>query len=409
MKVAPAILFVIAYALLCTGCSKSVTGPPARSEEKPAPEAAAGREIVLNERMLREANIAVEQVRVRSVPQTVRASGRITANELRTWRVGAITDGRVVRVYVNPGDVVKQGDVLARMHSHDIHESRAAYRKAVADLTRLKSAEEYALKVRDRMRRLYALKAASLEQVEHAEVELKNAQSATRQGEVEVERARQHLVEYLQIPADREHPHVDQDEDHSDEDLIPIKAPAAGVVLARNVTPGAVISPSSDLFIVTDLTQLWMIAAVNEEHLPKLRAGQTAEVFVQAYPNHPFIGKLTKIGEELDATTRTVKARIEIPNEHGLLKPEMYATAEIHTGGSQPALFIPQSASQEVNGQTSVFVRKGGDKFEVRPIAIGRTMEGLLEVTAGLREGEFVVTRGGFVVKSQLFKSNLGE
>jgi cobalt-zinc-cadmium efflux system membrane fusion protein len=202
---------------------------------------------------------------------------------------------------------------------------------------------------------------------------------------------------------------VDHEEDHGDEDLVPIKAPAAGTVLARSVTPGTVVSPSSEMFVITDLSRLWVAAAVNEEHLAKLREGLTARVYVQAYPDRAFTGTLTKIGEGLDPATRTIQARIEVPNEKGLLKPEMYATVDILAGGSEPALLVPQSAPQEVNGQTAVFVYKGGGRFEVRPIATGRVIEGLLEVVAGLKDGEKIVTRGAFVLKSQLLKSTMGE
>ena len=181
---------LLVAALLAAGCSKPAREAP--KAETPKPEAGA-REIVVPEAMQREAKVAIETVFIRSAPRVVRASGRITVNELRTWRVGAVTDGRVVRVYANPGDQVKQGDVLARMHSHAIQESRAQYRKANAELARLKSAEAHALRVRDRVRRLYELKAASLEQVDHAEAEYRNAQAATKMAEVEIERTRLHL------------------------------------------------------------------------------------------------------------------------------------------------------------------------------------------------------------------------
>jgi cobalt-zinc-cadmium efflux system membrane fusion protein len=399
-------LWYLAVAALAAGCSRPA--PEAAKTDAPKGESAA-REVVLTDVMQREGKVEIETVSMRSVPRVVRASGRVTVNELRTWRVGAVTDGRVVRVYANPGDMVKQGDVLARMHSHDIHESRAHYRKALADLSRLKSAEAYALKVRDRMRRLYELKAASQEQVDHAESEYRNAQAATRQAEVELERTRLHLSEFLQIAPERDHPPVDHEEDHGDEDLIPIKAPAAGVVLARNVTPGTVVSPSMDMFVITDLARIWVLASVNEEHLAKLRPGLPARVSVQAYPGRVFAGVLTKIGEELDPATRTIRARVEVPNESGQLKPEMYATVEILAGGTEPALLVPPSAPQEVGGQTAVFVHKGNGRFEVRPIATGRMVEGFIEVLAGLRDGERVVTRGAFVLKSQLLKSTLGE
>jgi cobalt-zinc-cadmium efflux system membrane fusion protein len=382
---------------------RAEASPPAAVEPR-----ASGNEIVLDAVAQQQGGIVVETIEPRSLPQLLRASGRITENADRTWRVGAVTEGRVIRVFVNPGDRVQAGAVLARMHSHDIHESRALYRRAVSELARLRSVESYARVARDRARRLYELKAASLQQVEHAETELANARTEVSNAEIEVRRTHQHLVEFLQIPAEEPKDHKEGDEEH-DDDLIPVRAPASGVVLDRKVTSGTVVTAGGDLFVISDLSTLWMIAAVSEEHLPRLRPGMPVRVFVQAYADRPFPGRIARLGEELDATTRTIQARVSLPNGGGQLKPEMYATCEIQTGGSHPALLVPQSAPQEVKGQTALFVRKASDRFELRPVELGRAAEGAVEVVRGLAAGENVVTRGSFLLKSQLLKSSLTE
>ncbi|HVX67702.1 MAG TPA: efflux RND transporter periplasmic adaptor subunit [Bryobacteraceae bacterium] len=392
------------------GCSRpssppAQTAPPAAAAPAVAPS---DRDIVLDLAAQKQAGLMIETVRTRSLPQVLRANGRVAVDENHTWRVGAVTEGRIVRVLVNAGDRIDQGQILARMHSHMIHESRAEYRKAVGELARLKGAEAYALRVRDRARRLYQIKAASLEQTEHAETELRNAQVATENGNIEVERTRRHLVEFLQIPPDLPD-HDPQTGHEEDADLIPIKSPARGTLMQRNVTPGTVVQPSGDLFLVSDLSRLWAIAAVNEEYLPKLRVGMPVQVYVQAYPGEGFPGRIGRIGDELDPTTRTAKVRVELSNRDGRLKPEMYATAEIELGGSEPALFVPQEAPQEVSGQTVVFVRTAADRFELRPVEIGRTSDGAREIVRGLKAGDSVVTHGSFALKSQLLKATLGQ
>ena len=349
--------------LLLAGCSK----PPVETKAE-APKAASGqgRFVVIDAAAQKGAGVVVEQIDTRSVPQVLRANGRITVNENRTWRVGAVTEGRIIRVYANAGDHVEVGQVLARMHSHDIHEARALFRKAQSDFARSKTVEAYSVRARDRAKRLFELKAASLEQVEHAETELKNAQNATQTAQVEVDRTKQHLVEFLQISTVEPTDHH-EGEREPDEDLIPIKAPAAGTILSRSVTPGTVVASSGDAFVISDLASVWMIAAVNEEHLSRLRPGMRARVFVQAYPNQPFTGTIAKLGEELDPATRTVKTRIDLANARGRLRPEMYATAEIETGGTEPALFVPEGAMQEVNGKLwSLSARPGTGLSRVR-------------------------------------------
>ncbi|MEK7405316.1 MAG: efflux RND transporter periplasmic adaptor subunit [Acidobacteriota bacterium] len=396
------LITAIALLALLAGCSREP--PPA--QPPPARAGPAAREVLLPPAAQKEAGVETETVQVRSIPELLRASGRITEDGEKTWRVGAVTEGRIVKVFASPGDTVRQGQILARMHSHAIHESRAEYRKALGDLTRVRAQDSYARGVRDRARRLFGLKAASLEQVEHAETELRNAQTAVTTAEVELDRTRRHLVEFLEIPPDEQEYHRDG-APHLDEDLIPIKSPAGGVVLVRNVTAGTVVGTSADLFVISDLATLWMIAAVSEEHLARLRASMPVRVSVQAYPGRVFPGRIGRLGEELDPTTRTLRVRVELPNPGGRLKPEMYAAAEIELGGSARAVFIPQTAPQEIEGQTMVFVRKAEDRFEARPVRIARAVEGSLEVAAGLAPGEVVVTRGSFLLKSQLLKSSL--
>jgi multidrug efflux pump subunit AcrA (membrane-fusion protein) len=397
MNIRTGLVLLAAIALTLLSCSKDkqVTTPASSKPSAPS------NEVLMSAGEQQQAGVRVAPVELRSVPQVLHVTGRLALNENRTWRVGAVTDGRVVTVLANPGDTVRSGQVLARMHSHEIHESRAMYRKALADLSSTKQNEAYAQKVRDREKRLYELRAASPAQVESAETVLKAAQTATANAEVEVDRTRRHLVEFLDVAL--------QDRDNEDGDLVPIRAPSAGVVLSRTVTPGTVLQPSTEAFVLSDLSSLWMIAAVSEEYLPKLRPGMQVQVFVRAYGNEPFQATIEHIGEVLDPTTRTVLVRIKLPNSGNKLKPEMYAIGDIALGGSEKGVFIPESAPQEVNGQKSVFVRTKADRFEVRPIEPGRTIEGALQVKSGLKEGDEVVTQGSFVLKSQLLKSSLSE
>lgn len=357
----------------------------------------------------KDAGIATETAAPRSMPQVIRATARVVNDENHSWRVGAITEGRIVSVEANPGDRVHQGQVLARMHSHDIHEARAEYRKAISELSRLKINQAFALRVRDRAKRLYELKAGSLEQFEHAETEYRNAQTAVDNGQVEVDRVRNHLVEFLGIPPDAVLHETGVDHQHDPSEFIPVKAPAAGTLLARNVTPGTVVTPSMDLFVISDLSHLWAIAEVQEENLAKLRKGMPAKLTVQAYGDRTFNGRIGMIGESLDPSTHTIKVRIDLPNTGGALKPEMYATADIETGGSVPAFFVSPDSLQEVRGAPVVFVALGGDRFEVRPVQQGRTLSGMVEIQSGLREGDRVVVHGGFILKSEFLKAALAE
>jgi RND family efflux transporter MFP subunit len=254
------------------------------------------------------------------------------------------------------------------------------------------------------------MKAASQEQLDQSENTLRNEQAALDNAIVEERRTRTHLTSFLQIPASG--PTDDGsviDPETRVEDLIPVRSPANGIILKRDVTPGAVVNASSDLFTVCDLSTIWAIAAVQEEHLSRLRPGTTARVSVQAYPDRTFSGRLLKIDEQLDPATRTVSARIEIDNRAGLLKPEMYSTVEVDSGLSDPAILVPQDSVQDVNGQPTVFVAMDGGQFRAVAVSPGRSFKGLVQISSGLRGGEKVVARGSFILKSQMLKASLSE
>lgn len=396
-----------AAAMWLVGCGSS---PAPESTAKEAPAAStpkASSVVTMNAEAQTAAGVKVTTVNAESVPEVIRATAKLTNDENRTWRVGSVAEGRIARVHVNPGDIVKKDEILAEMHSHDIHESRAAYKKAKADFARLQGVEEYRLKLKDRAKRLLDLRAGSVAQYEQAETEWKNSQTDVQNAEIEIEKAVTHLVEVLGIPV--EEADVPQRVSGEDNDLIPIKAPSGGVVLTRSITPGTVVTPSTDLFVVSDLANLWAVAEVNEEYLGKLRIGMPVRIYVQAYPNQPFFGKISKLGELLDPGTRTIKVRIDLQNAVGKLKPEMYADAEIELGRGGTALMLPADAIQDLRGEPVVFVKLSNEKFEVRPVQTGRTIGNEVEILSGLRAGDNVVTVSAFILKSEFLKASLSE
>ncbi len=394
----------LAGMLMLAGCSKEAPKPePAKAEEKRAPG-----EVQLDAAMVKSGNIVSVTVETRSQPAVLRANGRLTVNEERTWHVDSLVDGRVLQLLVNVGDRVSAGQVVAKMHSHEVHEARSEYQRAKTDLAKAQSQRSFAERTRDRVKRLYDLKAASLEQTEHAESQLRDAVSAVKNAEIELERTRVHLVEFLDVSAD-DHPDHKPGEFIHEEDLVPVKSRNGGVVTKRDTSVGAVLKAADLVLEVSDLSAVWMIAALPEEYLGKVKTGMTAAVHVQAYPDEVFSGKIARLGDQLDAETRTVPVRIVLANPGQRLRPEMYAVAEIAAGGAAEALFVPQSALQDLNGQAVVFLDQGGGKYAVRPVRTGRIQGANVEVLEGLAAGERVVSRGGFVLKSQMFKSSLAE
>jgi multidrug efflux pump subunit AcrA (membrane-fusion protein) len=354
------------------------------------------------------AHVVVEPIEPKDVAQSITAPGKLVVNEDRTWRVGAIAPGIIDELFAKVGDSVRVGQTLAKIHSHEVHEVRAAYREATVELDRARTSLEYATQRRDRSKRLLELKAGSRQDLESAETALADAEAQVSRAQAEVRKERIHLTDILHVSVDaNELASGKQNYDHTDD--VPVLAPASAIVFERKATIGTVVNPGDVLFSLTDTSSLWMIAAANETDLSLLRAGQSAAISVRAYPGRTFRARILKLGEELDPATRTLEVRILVPNVDGLLKPEMYASAAIQQPKRRRAVFLPDAAIQDIDGVPAVFVRRNDEQFEPRSIKTGQRANGETEVLEGLGAGESVVVKGGFLLKSQLLKSRIQE
>jgi membrane fusion protein, heavy metal efflux system len=394
------LLFLVSLSLAATGCNGAKTS--AAGTEKRSAHHTNQDEVVLPASEPLSAMIAIQIVKPSEKQETLPVTGRIALADNRTWRVGVLVTGRVEAVYAGLGEYVHKGQVLARVHSHEVHDARAQYETALSEMNRLQAAAALAQRNYDRVQTLLSLKAASIQQSEQARQELVSAQAALKNGQIEVDRNRIHLEDNLGIPADR------PDADHSDEaDLVPVSAPGSGYILKKNVSPGASTEPSMDLFIIGDLSEVWMLASVRQENLGELRLGEAINVTLAGLPNERFRGQIGNLGQELDPTTRAMQVRIVLSNSKNQLKPEMLATAEIPVGALKSTLVVPADALQQVDGQDVVFVKTTPDHFSVRSVRIGETGNGQVPIFDGLTAGEQVVVKGSFLLKSQLLKSTI--
>ena len=179
------------------------------------------------------------------------------------------------------------------------------------------------------------------------------------------------------------------------------EAPRDGIVLERNVSDGMRVRPGDVLFRIADHSTVWVLVDVAERDLAAVAEGQDAIVRLRSYPNRTFSGKVALVYPHLNPSTRTVRVRIELPNPDLLLRPDMYAEAEINTGGDEPVLAVPGSAVIDSGSRQIVLVDKGDGRFEPRPVKIGRRGPGYVEVQEGLSEGDVVVTSANFLIDAE--------
>lgn len=178
-------------------------------------------------------------------------------------------------------------------------------------------------------------------------------------------------------------------------------APQDGEIVERNAVNGMRAAPGDVLFRIVDHDMVWVMVDVAERDLALIAVGQKVTVRPRAYPDRPFIGKVTLIYPHLKAETRTARVRIELPNPDDVLRPDMYADVEIATGTEAPVLTVSSSAVIDSGERQIVLLDKGEGRFEPRPVKLGRRGGGRIEIKEGLSENDKVVVSGNFLIDAE--------
>jgi cobalt-zinc-cadmium efflux system membrane fusion protein len=297
-----------------------------------------------------------------------------------------------VKAYL--GDKVTRGEVLAELDSIELGQAKSEYLKARADL-------EVARANFSREERLYNRQITSEKEYLDAKGEFLRAEAALNTS--------RETLRLLGL-SDADVKSISWSERKSPPSMFPLKAPFDGIIIEQHTVLGELVTSQDNAYTITDLTHLWIQLDVYEKDLRHVGKGKPVDIMVDAYPDEKFTGEVTYISDVLDETTRTARARVEIENPDGRLKPGMFASALITIPGEGgDALTVPSSAIQQVRGKPTVFVREGEGIFEAKEITTGRESGDLVEVTDGISPGDEVVTEGGFYLKSLLLKDEMGE
>jgi membrane fusion protein, heavy metal efflux system len=308
----------------------------------------------------------------------------VQANENELAEVTTLIRGRVEKVYVDVGQDVKKDALLALLHSTDLGVAEGTYLKSAARLHEAKLAYE-------RAKDLYEQKVVSLAELQRREAAMKTAQAETREA--------RNRLELLGTPR-QEVERLDR-EDTIKAD-VPLRAPFDGRVIMRNITRGEVVEMEQKLFTIADLSDVWVVGNVPEKDIQFIRKDQKVNVIVSAYPHAIIPGTITYIGDVLNPATRTMRLRVTVSNPDRLLKPEMFATVLVYAAATPDALTLPIEAVQNGVAGKMVFVQRGTNDFEARMVKVGSEQGELVTVLEGVSAGEQVVTKGSFVLKSEM-------
>lgn len=179
-----------------------------------------------------------------------------------------------------------------------------------------------------------------------------------------------------------------------------LRAPRSGEIAEKMVIQGQAVQAGANLFLIADRSVLWVDVAVFEMDAPEVRPGRPVDVSVAALAGRRYRGRISFILPAVDAKTRTLTARVEVQNRDGMLRPGMYASAEV-SSGANPALTVPLEAVLPTGERNLVFVNRGDGHFLPREVITGARNDSLIEIVRGLKPGEEVVAAAAYLLDSE--------
>lgn len=337
---------------------------PVYPEENTGTVAPAGT-VRIDPTIVQDMGVRTTAVKRATLSRNIRTIGRVTIDEERVARLHPKYEGWIEKLYVGEtGEQVRKGSALLSVYSPQVVSTQEEYLLALDNEAQLKnspfaevrqSAESLLRSTKERLR--------LFDVPEHEIDRLKSGRRAIKGTQID--------------------------------------SPFNGIVMNIGAREGERITPETEIYMIADLTRVWVIVDLYEDDIPWVHTGDTAKMKVSGIPGRTFTGKVTYIYPYLEAKTRTVKARMEFDNPGLALKPEMFADVDIHSNRQVDAIVVPSEAILRTGTRELVFIQRSPGQFEPRNVTVGVSSNGQTQIVSGLEPGEIVVTSSEFLIDSE--------
>jgi Cu(I)/Ag(I) efflux system membrane fusion protein len=326
--------------------------------------AAAGSELKIPMDRVQKLGVRTQAAERRALDRVVSASGRVEVNERLLATIAPKFEGYVERLHVNTtGQPVTKGQPLFEAYSPELVSAQREYAIAARGQAALRDASP------ESRSGMAQLAESSLTRLRNWDVSAEQIEALARTGEAQRS--------------------------------VTFRSPATGIVMEKKAVSGMRFMPGEMLYQIADLSQVWVLADVNEQDIGQVANGRKAQVQINAYPEKRFEGTVTYIYPTLKTETRTVSVRLEMANPGGLLKPGMFAQVQLASGSAQKVVAVPASAVIDSGVRRVVIVQAGEGRFEPREVETGARSEDWIEVRSGVKEGEVVVVAANFLIDAE--------
>ncbi len=356
------------------------------------------------------ANVEIAPVKTTRLLATLEVTGIVAPDDSRVAHVRPLARGIVEKIGVSLGSRVTAGQPLLTYDNIELGQLVGEFLTEQAALRQAQTDREVKRTSLERAESLITIEAIAQRELDLRRAEFRNSEAAVASAQARVSKVEEQLHRFglsdddvrALAPDANEAPH--RAASHST-----LRAPFAGIVTKFDAASGEVVQPDKELFTVADISTVWVLADVYEKDLSKISRNGTVSIKVDAYPDRTFSGRITHVSDLIDPTTRTAKVRCVVENRDGALKLEMFAKVALGTVDERQALAVPSDAIQQVDNQSIVFVRQTATRFERRNVQTGLRSGDLVEILGGLQEGQMVVGKGSFYLKTALLRERIGD
>ncbi len=340
--------------------SASDTRQPAVGENRDAPGT-----VRIDPVIVQDIGVRTALAKRTTLTRDVKSVGRVAYDEKRIARLHPKTEGWVDELRVNEtGMGVKKNEILLSIYSPKLVSTQQEYLLALNNLSALqrspiddirRGAEELAVSSRERLR-LFDVPEHQIKKLEE-----------TRE-----------VMKYMHI-----------------------QSPFSGIVINIGARDGQYVTPQTEIYMIADLSRVWVYVYVYEYELPWIQVGDEAQMTLAALPGKVFTGDTTYIYPYLEADTRTIKVRLEFDNPGIELKPNMFANINIRASKQVDAIVVPDEAVLRTGERDTVFIVRGEGKYEPREVKLGIASDGVVQILSGVEEGDEIVTSAMFLIDSE--------
>ncbi|GAB3316726.1 efflux RND transporter periplasmic adaptor subunit [Haliea atlantica] len=300
-----------------------------------------------------------------SISRTIRTVGRVDFNEERMARLHPKVQGWIEELYVDKtGETVASDDILLSIYSPQLVSTQQEYLLALNNLA--------------------ALGESPFEEI--------------REGARDLVKSSRERLQFLDVP---EHQIEELETSREIKKSIHIHSPVDGTVLRIGVRQRQHVTPQQELYMLADLSEVWVLADIYENEIPWVNVGDEVEMTLTSVPGKTFTGEVAYIYPYSEAKTRTTKVRLVFDNPDLLLRPDMFAEVKILSDTREKSVVVPSEAVVRSGGNPQIFVVRDPGKFEPRTVRLGVESGGRVEVLDGVSDGEEVVTSAQFLVDSE--------